>query len=256
VVNRLPGVEITCLKNMLVKLKHPFTLLLAGPSGCGKTTFVCELLSDLHGNIDTVIGKVHWCYAEANAKPTFSCAAVNQFDIIYHTGVPESFDNENNEPILIILDDLMSETGSDAQVSELFTRGSHHRNISIILITQNIFHKGAHTRDISLNAKYIVLFKNPRDQAQFQHLARQIYPNNSRELANVYKDATEKPHSYLLIDLTQSISDQLRFRTDIFNALGCVCYLNRGKISCNEDDDIAKEQNTGEPFYSINSTGC
>lgn len=241
---------------MLLKLNHPFTLLLAGPSGCGKTTFVCELLTDLHDNIDTVIHKIHWCYSEANAKPSLDCTSMrDKVSIEYHIGVPESFNNMNNEPILIILDDLMNESGSDVKVSEVFTRGSHHRNISVILITQNIFHKGAHARDISLNAKYIVLFKNPRDQAQFRYLARQIYPDNSRELTRVYKEATERPHSYLFIDLTQSINDHLRFRCDIFNPLGCVCYSNESKIA-NRENAYEKEQNTGESIYFVHPTNC
>jgi hypothetical protein len=27
-------------------------------------------------------------------------------------------------------------------VCDLFTKGSHHRNISVVLITQNLFHQG------------------------------------------------------------------------------------------------------------------
>jgi hypothetical protein len=61
-------------------------------------------------------------------------------------------------------------------VSELFTKGSHHRNNSLVLITQNLFHQGPSSRDISLNSKYIVVFKNPRDNTQIVHLARQVYP--------------------------------------------------------------------------------
>lgn len=235
---------------MLLKLKHPSSLLISGPSGSGKSTFVCKLLSNLHDNYDTKITQVHWCYTEENAKPSFNSDRVK---IIYHIGIPESFSNINNDPILIILDDLMNESGNDARVSELFTRGSHHRNISVILITQNIFHKGAHTRDISLNAKYLVLFKNPRDPSQFQHLARQIYPNNSRCLSNVYKEVTEKPHSYLFIDLTQSVNDQLRFRADIFNPHGCVCYPNTKTVSLRENA-IEKDENTGEPLYFVCAT--
>jgi hypothetical protein len=47
------------------------------------------------------------------------------------------------------------------KVSELFTKGSFHRNIILVLITQNLFHQGPSSRDISLNSKYIVVFKNP-----------------------------------------------------------------------------------------------
>jgi len=64
------------------------------------------------------------------------------------------------------------------RVSQLFTKGSHHRNVSLVLVTQNMFHQGPSSHDISLNSKYIVVFKNPRDKTQIVHLARQVYPEN------------------------------------------------------------------------------
>ena len=66
-------------------------------------------------------------------------------------------------PSLIVLDDLMDSAYS-TKVIELFTKGSHHGKISLVLITQNLFHQGLSSRDISLNSKYIVVFKNPRDK--------------------------------------------------------------------------------------------
>jgi hypothetical protein len=52
-----------------------------------------------------------------------------------------------------------------AAAASLFTKKSHHRNISVMYIEQNLFHKGKNHRTISLNAHYMVLFKNPRDEA-------------------------------------------------------------------------------------------
>ena len=81
----------------------------------------------------------------------------------------------NGEPCLVILDDLLTDVYSN-QVCELFTRVSHHRNISVILIIQNLFHQGRFCRDISLNAHYIVALKNVRDKKQVMYLASQVYP--------------------------------------------------------------------------------
>lgn len=38
------------------------------------------------------------------------------------------------------------------------------------------------------------------------------------ELFRIYKEVTQQPHGYLLIDLTQGINDPLRFRSDIFKS--------------------------------------
>jgi hypothetical protein len=97
-----------------------------------------------------------------------------------------------------------------------FTRGSNHRNISVILITQNLFHQGRNCRDISLNAKYLVLFKNLRDKRQFSYLANQVLPEDSIGLFKAYFDATKRPHGCLLLDLTQDSEDRYRFRTNVF----------------------------------------
>ena len=82
-------------------------------------------------------------------------------NITYQEGLPETYGNARGEASLIILDDLLNES-YERNVCDLFTKGSHHRNISVVLLTQNIFHQGTHCRDISLNAKYLVLLKNQR----------------------------------------------------------------------------------------------
>jgi len=74
-------------------------------------------------------------------------------NIRYHEGVPMDFKNTRGEPCLFILDDLLNDAYSSGLVCDLFTEGSHHRNISVILITQNIFHQSKNCRDISLNLK-------------------------------------------------------------------------------------------------------
>ena len=89
--------------------------------------------------------------------------------------MPQNFGDDHGRPCLIILDDLLNEVYSK-DFCGLFTKGSHRRNISVILITQNLFHQGRFCSDISLNAKYSVALKNVRDKSQFQYLARQVNP--------------------------------------------------------------------------------
>ena len=117
-------------------------------------------------------------------------------NVSFHEDVPQNFGNEHGKPCLIILDDLLNEVYSK-DVCDLFTKGSHHRNFSVILITQNLFHRGRFCRDISLNAKYSVALKNVRDKSQFQYLARQVHPEDSDSLYTAYLESTERAHGYL-----------------------------------------------------------
>jgi len=76
-----------------------------------------------------------------------------------------------------------------------------------------MFPKNKEHRDISLNTKYIVAFKNPRDCQQISTLASQM---KKKFIVEAYKEATKKPHGYLLLDLTQNAVDEHRTRTEIF----------------------------------------
>ncbi|GBO31067.1 hypothetical protein AVEN_174625-1 [Araneus ventricosus] len=132
----------------------------------------------------------------------------------FHEGLLSNINNISNA--LIIIDDLKSEISNNDNLTKLFTKGSHHRNMSIIFIVQNIFHKGKDMRDISLNAHYMFLFKNPRDRSQAMHLGRQLYPNNVKFFREVCEDDIAKAFSYLLTDLTPQTDDSMRLRTGLF----------------------------------------
>ncbi|GFS63427.1 uncharacterized protein TNCV_2239701 [Trichonephila clavipes] len=100
---------------------------------------------------------------------------------------------------LIVLDDMMNDVTSE--ISQMFTMGSHHKKYSIILITQYLFPRAKSMRDISLNAHYIILFRNNRDVSQAACFGRQAFPGCGKFFMDSYKKATEEPFSYLLVDV-------------------------------------------------------
>ena len=140
---------------------------MAGPTGSGKTSFCIKLIR----NLDTLCtelrfrGGIIWCYSEKTAVPRQQLNRLG-LNVTYQEGLPEKYGNALDEPSLIILDDLLNQVYSKV-VCHLFTKGSHHRNISVLILTQNLLHKGTKCRDISLNAKYLVLLKNVRYKNQF-----------------------------------------------------------------------------------------
>jgi GTPase SAR1 family protein len=196
---------------MDVRWKVPFTALLAGNTGCGKTTFILRFLSNLDSMTDQFINQVIWCYSVMQDFQD----SITDSRVTFHKGIPNMDDfSAESGPKLIILDDMMSEI--DNRVVDLFTKYSHHKNISIFFITQNLFHKGIGMRDVSLNSHYIVCFRNPRDRKQFSFLAKQINPKNVKFLEEAYEDSTKLPYGYLLVDCHQTTDENLRIRTSIF----------------------------------------
>ena len=89
---------------------------------------------------------------------------------------------------MVVLDDLMAET--DGRVTQLFTKKSRHSNTSVIYLVQNLFPKHKESRTISLNAQYMLVFKNPRDASRVTHLAKQMHPGRVNFVQEAFKDAT------------------------------------------------------------------
>ena len=188
--------------------KHPFTAIVAGPTGCGKTVFTFKFISESQDFITPSPEKIIYCYGEY--QEIFS----NYPHVTFIEGLPDISQFDGKQRTLVILDDLMTETNDS--VSNIFTKVSHHRNVSVVYLSQNLFYKSKQNRTMSLNAHYMVLFKNPRDAVQVATLARQMYPGRSKFLAEAFKDATDKAYGYLLIDLKPDTEEKYRIRTNIF----------------------------------------
>ena len=66
--------------------------------------------------------------------------------------------------------------------SALFTKDSHHKSLRVIYIMQNLFDQHREHRTISLNAHYLVNFKNPRGVSQIVNLGKQRCLSNFRTI--------------------------------------------------------------------------
>lgn len=191
------------------RFEHPFTLLIAGPTQSGKSYFLTKLLKFKNRMFNPKIDKVIWFYGiHQSLYETIP-------NVTFVEGLPENFVDYLSGNTLFIIDDLMAECANDKRLTMLFTKGSHHLNLSVIFITQNLFYKGSQIRDVSLNSQYLIIFKCRRDLSQVMHLGRQLYPRKSKFFQEVYEDATRKPHSYLLIDLRNETPEDFRLRTQI-----------------------------------------
>ena len=114
---------------------------------------------------------------------------------------------------------------TDERVASLFTKGSHHKNASVIYITQNPFNENRQNRNISLNTHYLILFKNPRDSGQIACLERQMFSTQSQYFLESFANATVLPCGYLSADLRTTTSDDLRLRTEVLPGENTFAYI-------------------------------
>ena len=159
---------------------HPLSFLISGNSGSGKSTFVANLIR--YKKLCPVPDRVFWFYKQY--QPLYDELLREGHPIQFIEGLPDEisrpsfFDKSYNN--LCVIDDLHLEDSTSKHVAQLFCNGGRHSNTTVIYLTQNLFFKQSFGRDIRLNAKVIVSFKNPQDRMQLQMLGRQVFPTEVR----------------------------------------------------------------------------
>lgn len=190
--------------------------MLVGPSGSGKTSWAKSLLQSTNQLMDTKPAKVIFYYNVWQNLYTEMEQLVDEF----RQGVPTKQEILalsgllSQGGCLVIIDDQVQNVSKD--LAEIFMVAGRHSGISLVFMTQNLFSKDAHFRNISLQSTYIVLLKNPRDGSSVSHLAKQLKPGNSKFILDAYADATRSAYSYFFIDLHQETPELIRYRTNIF----------------------------------------
>ena len=148
--------------------------------------------------------RIVWCYSIWQE-------AYDQIEAEFIQGIPD-FDYFDGRSTLLILDDVMGQKLEI--VTNFFTRGSHHLNLTVFYLVQNLFFR--RIRTISLNSQIVVLFKNLRDSQQVSFFVEQSFTKHIKEIETIFADATKKAHGYVLFNFHSETPDKLRIRTGIF----------------------------------------
>ena len=210
----------------------PANFYICGQTQCGKSYFTRYMLRYLEELFYPVPTKTIYCYGEYQ----------KEFDELPpNVELVEGFPDHLNDMVrghnhsLVALDDLLSQCSNDLRVADLCTRGSHHREISVVYLTQNLFPSGKLSRTISLNSHYFVIFRNSRDSLGISTLAKQMFPGRTDYLMESFRDATNRPYGYLMIDYHQLTPENMQLRTNISPGETQITYVKPGADSdyCN-----------------------
>ena len=203
-----------------MKFKAPTTLCLSGVTQSGKTTWIKKLIEYKKDMFDVPPTKIVYCYG------VWQPAFVGMKDVLFHKDLPSASDIEtyaDGSHVMLVLDDLMDSVVKSEEAQRLFVRGSHHKNMTVLYVTQNMFYQGKCARTISLNCHYLVLFKNPRDHSQIQYLGRQIGLNKS--LPEAYEDCMKEKFGYLVVDLHPHSIEGPKLFSHVFPYESLVSYV-------------------------------
>ena len=204
---------------MDIRLRNNAVIQVVGPSGSGKTFFVTQLLQS--NMFKEKIGTIYWHHGADEIDET-NTELGKLKNIEFISGFDEGWMDRPKALDVLVIDDLFEEANGVKNFNSLFTKVARHRRVTVIYLTQNLFHAGGQHRTRNLNVHYLILFKNPRDQTAIGFIARQA---QSQFLVKAYHDATSnKPHGYLFMDFTQDCPDEIRVRTNIFSKNGIIVY--------------------------------
>lgn len=117
------------------------------------------------------------------------------------------------KPCLLLLDDFQNEI-TEKSLNDLACRDSHHSQISVIFVCQNLY--GKNLRCAKNQASYYILMRSPAAMYGIQHLARQIWPKNTKYFLSAYEKAIKEPYSYLLISIHPAQDPRFALRSKIF----------------------------------------
>lgn len=214
------------------RLQTPFTCLLVGESNSGKTFLLNEILKNKDIMFTKKPDKTVLFYMEY--QPIYDIMLKNKAIDEVHKGMPDidkikeiASPYKKSNGTCVIFDDCLHDITPD--LSRLFTTYSHHLNISIFFVTQNLFHQNKEYRTMSLNSSYLILMGGARNASQIMTFARQISPYKSSYIIEAFKAASKnKPYSYLLLDFKQNVPDHIRVRTNILpHQLPMIVYLEK-----------------------------
>ena len=197
-------------------IRHPSKTLVSGPSGCGKSTWTRGLLRNADQLMHPPSRFYYYCYGAW--QPPFD-EMKKEKRVQFHEGLPTPEDLGQwfgpTRGGLLVLDDLMDEGVNDKRVLDLFSKQSHHRNISVLFLCQDLFPPSKFAKTISRNAHYIVAFKNPLDQVGMRTLTLQAFPHEWMHVISIFRECTQRPFGYLMLDLHPASDDRYRLFTNV-----------------------------------------
>lgn len=199
--------------------ENPTNLILSGITGAGKTFWIKRLLSE-PSMFKIPPKRIIFCYS------IWQDAYKNMPGVEFRKGLDIPKDLGGSSTILV-LDDLMTDVMKSKPAEDLFTKGSHHLNLTVIFIVQNLYIPGVGGNTIRLNTHYNILMTNKTDLEKIERLGRKTGLGKTLLLA--YKDACDsqdRRYGYLVVDMSPHNSNpDLVLKTNVFPGENQIIYL-------------------------------
>lgn len=197
----------------------PTCIVLSGITGAGKTSWIKRLLLE-PSMFRTPPERIVLCYG------VWQDSYKDMKGVEFRKGldIPKDLGGKHT---IIILDDIMNDVAKSKPAEDLFTRGSHHLNLTVIFIVQNLYIPGISANTIRLNSHYNVVMSNKTDLDKISLLGKKVGMKETLMLA--YKDAcdsAENRYGYLVVDASpHNPNPEIVLKTKVFPGETQIVYL-------------------------------
>ena len=145
-IHEMKNIDFRVSDREELKLISPYSCMAVGCSGSGKSVLVLNWLKNPHLVFRENYREIYYFYG-STFQDAFDDPSLNHVHFSSDLELLAKLASTKHESqILIILNDLMSMTAHSDVILDLYTKGSHHSNIDIINILQNIYHKASVTQ--------------------------------------------------------------------------------------------------------------
>lgn len=195
------------------QFRCPFNAIVVGSSQSGKTSWTLELLK--HPELfDVPVHEVLWFHG-VHAVNLPNSAHIKTISGLPDVETLKHVSGDGKLHRLVVIDDLLVEAMANKElIAEIWTRVSHHCNMSFLLLSQSLFEISRLVRN---NSHYVVMFKALADRLNVVNFGRQLFPGELQFFLSSFNNATQRQYGYIIIS-AHPREDRAHFRlcTDIF----------------------------------------
>ena len=218
------------VKPDFLKVQCPARVVVCGPTEVGKTHFILRMLE----HRDSVFNKpidfinVHLPANSIQDYVRFKTALLEvcgDVPICFKEGLPkrDAIVNKNGAHQIYIFDDVMNDFFNSSDMEKLIIKDSHHKNITVIVTTQNYFARGqAYRTTILKNSSILVYFYDRTDTLSTNRVSSKLFGKTAflTSIFNWLKKNTKLANGsrYVVIETSQNseLADRMQVRTNIF----------------------------------------
>jgi len=198
------------------QLSSNFRMIICGASSSGKSELLVKLLENENGILTSDFSRVIYLRGvetrnEARLREKFGN------DLLVFDGIPKEEVLlplcRSHKNTVLVMEDLEAEVANSELVAKIYSKYSHNYDFCVITTLQNVFRSGKERVNLLRNCTNIVCFPNNLDQSVIRLLAQRVYPQNPRQLVDLFDRVTSEPYAHL--SFWANCAKELRFRSHI-----------------------------------------